>query len=108
MLKEVVAAHHGEIFFTATGENPLNTLLYKVDLKGIQNLITKESSTHSVSVNCTGAFVFDQFSSHDVPNKALIKSVKGKELKEMVVADIQLLRIDWQKVKLRIFNLKIV
>ena len=30
MLKEIVAAHHGEVFFTATGENPLNTLLYKV------------------------------------------------------------------------------
>nr|WP_299200871.1 DPP IV N-terminal domain-containing protein [uncultured Brumimicrobium sp.] len=106
MLKEVVAAHHGEIFFTATGENPLNTLLYKVDLKGRQNLITKESGTHSVSVNCTGAFVFDQFSSHDIPNKALIKSVKGKELKEMVVADNPLAEYGLSKAEIKTIQSK--
>jgi len=86
MLQEIIAADHGEVFFTATGENPLNTLLYKVDVKGRQQLITKEQGTHSVNVNCTGKYVFDQYSAHDLPNKALIKSIKGKEIKVMVEA----------------------
>lgn len=86
MLQEIIAADHGEVFFTATGENPLNTLLYKVDVKGKQQLITKEEGTHSVDVNCTGKYVFDQYSAHDLPNKALIKSIKGKEIKVMVEA----------------------
>jgi len=77
MLKEVVASQHGEIFFTATGPNPLNTLLYKVNTKGKQVLITKEEGTHSVIVDAAGKYVFDQFSSHDIPNKAAIINVKG-------------------------------
>ncbi|PWH81573.1 S9 family peptidase [Brumimicrobium oceani] len=90
MLKDIVAAHHGEVFFTATGENPLNTLLYKVNTKGKQVLLTKELGTHSVDVNCTGEYIFDQFSAHDIPNKAVIRKSNGKLVKLMLEAENKL------------------
>ncbi|RYM33041.1 S9 family peptidase [Brumimicrobium glaciale] len=90
MLKDIVAAHHGEVFFTATGESPLNTLLYKVNTKGKQVLLTKEEGTHSVDVNCTGEYIFDQYSAHDIPNIAVIRKASGKEVKRMLEAENKL------------------
>ncbi|HLV42944.1 MAG TPA: DPP IV N-terminal domain-containing protein [Brumimicrobium sp.] len=101
MLKEIVAAHHGELFFTATGENPLNTLLYKVSIKGKQELLSKDEGTHDVNVNCTGEYIFDQYSSHDIPNKAVIQSVKGKVLKVMVEADNPLAEFGLSKAEVK-------
>lgn len=86
MLKEVISAQNGEVFFTATGENPLNTLLYKVNLKGKQILLTEEEGSHSVSINSTGQLIFDQYSSRDIPNRAVIRKSNGKILKEVLNA----------------------
>lgn len=86
MLKEVISAQNGEVFFTATGENPLNTLLYKVNLKGKQILLTEEEGSHSVSINSTGQLIFDQYSSSDIPNRAVIRKSNGKILKEVLNA----------------------
>lgn len=101
MLKDIVAAHHGEVFFTATGENPLNTLLYKVDIKGKQVLLTKEAGTHSVDVNCTGEYLFDQYSAHDIPNKALIRKSNGKVLKVMLEAENKLADYNLSKAEIK-------
>ena len=85
-LKEIVAAQNGEVYFTATGESPLNTLLYRVNTKGKQKLLTKEEGTHTTKVSSSGEFIFDQYSSHDVPNRAVIRDAKGKVKQEMVKA----------------------
>ncbi|WP_107039240.1 S9 family peptidase [Brumimicrobium mesophilum] len=90
MLKDVVAAQQGEVFFTATGESPLNTMLYKVDLKGKQQLLTKDEGTHSVKVNSSGEYIFDQYSSHAIPNIAKIRKSNGKEIKQMLEASNKL------------------
>lgn len=90
MLKDIVATHHGEVYFTATGENPLNTLLYKVNTKGKQQLLTREEGTHNVKVNCTGEYFFDQYSSHAIPNIAVIRKSNGKEVKKMLEAENKL------------------
>jgi dipeptidyl-peptidase-4 len=71
-----------EIYFTATGENPTNMLAYKVDLKGKQTLITKDSGVHTVAVSTDGNWFFDEYSNHSTPSKSLLydKNLKVKTL----------------------------
>ncbi|MDX1651884.1 MAG: DPP IV N-terminal domain-containing protein [Brumimicrobium sp.] len=76
----------GEIFFTATGENPLNTLLYKVDLKGKQTLLTPEEGMHYFVMNEYNDMIFDTYSAHDVPNRSVIRNPSGKIMKTLVEA----------------------
>ncbi len=80
VLKEITGSSPDgkEIFFTATGINPTNTLLYKVDLNGKQSLITKDLGTHNVSMSTDGKYIFDEFSNHTTPSKSLLYDVKGK------------------------------
>lgn len=61
-----------EIFFKATGENGTNMLVYKVDLKGKQTLITKDLGVHSVVISSDGNWFFDEFSNHSTPSKSLL------------------------------------
>lgn len=71
-----------EIYFKATGPNPTNMLVYKVDLKGKQTLITKDQGVHNVIPSSDGNWFFDEFSNHDTPSKSLLydKSLKAKTL----------------------------
>lgn len=61
-----------EIFFTATGPNPLNTLAYKVDLKGKQTLLTPNEGTHHVEVSSDGKYIFTEYSTHTIPSRSLL------------------------------------
>lgn len=71
-----------EIYFKATGPNPTNMLVYKVDLKGKQSLITKDQGVHNVVPSADGNWFFDEFSNHDTPSKSLLydKNLKAKTL----------------------------
>lgn len=73
-----------EIYFKATGPNPTNMLVYKVDLKGKQTLITKEEGVHNVSISTDGNWFFDEYSNHSTPSKSLLynKSLKATTLLE--------------------------
>jgi dipeptidyl-peptidase-4 len=87
VLKDIIQANReGEIFFTATGESPLNTMLYKVDKKGKQTLLTKEPGTHAVKISSDGKYIFDSYSSHDVPNKTVIRDANGIVLRTLIDA----------------------
>lgn len=72
--KEIVGSNSAgtEVYFMATGQNPTNMLPYKVTLKGKQTLLTQESGVHTLAVNNTGTWFFDEFSSHTVPSKSLL------------------------------------
>jgi dipeptidyl-peptidase-4 len=67
-----------EIYFKATGENGTNMLVYKVDLKGKQTLITKDLGVHNVSISSDGNYIFDEFSNHTTPSKSVLYDKKGK------------------------------
>lgn len=73
------------IYFSATGESPLNTMYYRVNLAGKQELVTQEGGRHSLEVSTDGKHIFDQFSSHSVQGKSLIYTSKGK--KEQVLVE---------------------
>ncbi|MBA4277092.1 DPP IV N-terminal domain-containing protein [Flavobacterium sp.] len=73
-----------EIYFKATGDNPTNMLVYKVDLKGKQTLITKDQGVHTVNISNDGNWFFDEYSNHSTPSKSLLydKNLKSKTLLE--------------------------
>ncbi|CAM3426937.1 DPP IV N-terminal domain-containing protein [Flavobacterium longum] len=67
-----------EIYFTATGPNPTNLLVYKVDLKGKQTLLTKNEGTHSVAISPDGNYIFDEYTNRSTPSKSLLIDKSGK------------------------------
>ncbi len=73
-VREIMRANPAgtEIYFKATGENPTNMLVYKVDLKGKQTLITKNEGVHNVVISSDGNWFFDEFSNHSTPSKSLL------------------------------------
>jgi len=73
-----------EIYFKATGENGTNMLVYKVDLKGKQTLITKNEGIHTVEISPDGNYIFDEYSNHTTPSKSIIID---KKLKETVLVE---------------------
>lgn len=84
--REIIGANPAgtEIYFKATGANPTNMLVYKVDLKGKQTQITKDEGVHTVSVSSDGNWFFDEYSNHATPSKSLLydKKLKVKTLLE--------------------------
>lgn len=69
------------IYYSATGENPINTLVYRSDFSGNSELLTKEAGTHNFQLSGDGAYWYDAFSSLTVPNKTLIWTSNGKMAK---------------------------
>jgi len=55
-VREIIGSNASgtEIYFMATGENGMNMLAYKVDLKGNQTLISKDLGVHSCVPNKEG------------------------------------------------------
>ena len=84
--REIIGANASgtEIYFKATGEVGTNMLVYKVDLKGKQTLITKDLGVHYVAISADGHWVFDEFSNHTTPSKSVLydKNLKSKILLE--------------------------
>ncbi|MEM0541071.1 DPP IV N-terminal domain-containing protein [Flavobacterium sp. j3] len=84
--REIIGANPAgtEIYFKATGENGINMLAYKVDLKGKQTLITKDEGVHNVVISADGNWFFDEYSNHSTPSKSLLydKNLKAKTLLE--------------------------
>ncbi|OXA78044.1 peptidase S9 [Flavobacterium branchiophilum] len=66
------------IYFYATGPNPTNMLLYSVDLKGHQKLITKDEGQHQVAIADDGHWIFDEYSNHNTPSKSVLYDSKNQ------------------------------
>lgn len=73
-----------EVVFSATGTSGLNTLYYAVDLNGKQRCLTLEEGTHGISINESGTYFIDQYSSHAVPGKYELKTITGKAVKTLL------------------------
>lgn len=86
MAREILGSNPAgtEFYFKATGPNPTNMLVYKVDLKGKQTLLTKDEGVHTVAISTDGNWIFDEFSNRTTPGKTLLwdKSGKAKTLVE--------------------------
>ncbi|MCH2231514.1 MAG: S9 family peptidase [Crocinitomicaceae bacterium] len=84
VVKDIADYKNGKIFFTATGESPLDTKMFSVTLKGKQAEITRLSGTHSVEISTDGKYFHDHFSSHDVPSKDVILNASGKTVEVLM------------------------
>jgi dipeptidyl-peptidase-4 len=74
------------VYYTATGPNPTNTLVYRVDLQGNNELITKEEGTHTFSLSSDGAYYCDSYSSTTVPHKSMLWTSNGKMAKLLIAS----------------------
>lgn len=72
------------VYYSATGPNPTNTLVYRVDLQGNNELITKEDGTHTFSLSSDGAYYCDSYSSTTVSHKSMIWTSNGKMAKLLI------------------------
>lgn len=76
------------VIFQGTGENPLNTMVYKVSLKnGKQTEITKVAGTHACQLSGDGNLLFDSYSNHNTPKVEQILDLNGKVKQELGKAD---------------------
>lgn len=76
-----------EVYFTGTGESPLDTKLYSVTVSnGKQKELTPVSGVHNASVSSDGKYIFDQYSNHDTPGVAQILNSKGKKVHSFIKA----------------------
>lgn len=80
VLKDILQSINNgkEIVFSATGTSPLNTLYYVVDLNGKQRCLTLEEGTHSIHLNTAGTYFIDEYSSHSVSSKSVLKTIACK------------------------------
>lgn len=84
---EGVSRNKSAVFFMGTGESPLDTKLFQVELRSKkQSELTKSPGTHSAKVSPNGMLIFNQFSSSDVPNLTQITDINGKTLKKLLEA----------------------
>ena len=83
VVKEILAARKNgkEIYFTATGENATNTLVYKVDLSGKQQLVTPTEGTHSFAINDAGTYFMDSYSSNKIAQHVELYTSSNKKAK---------------------------
>jgi dipeptidyl-peptidase-4 len=70
-----------KIYYSATGPNPCNTLIYECDLKGNNRLLTQAEGTHRFELCDLGGYYYDGFSSLEVANKEYIMTLNGKMAK---------------------------
>ena len=83
VVKEILTARKNgkEIYFTATGENATNTLVYKVDLSGKQQLVTPTEGTHSFAINDAGTYFMDSYSSNKIAQHVELYTSSNKKAK---------------------------
>ena len=92
VVKNILEAKNGGklIYFTATGANPLNTLLYSVDLNGKQTQISTTEGTHDVAFSTDGKYLYDAFSNHSIPHRSEIFTSTGKKTKFLIQSNEKL------------------
>ena len=84
VVKDILESKNGKIYYLTTGENPLDTKVFSVDLSGKVEVLTRAEGTHSVSISSDGKYFHDHFTSHDVPSADWIIDSKGKIEKKLL------------------------
>ncbi|NRB63787.1 MAG: prolyl oligopeptidase family serine peptidase [Saprospiraceae bacterium] len=89
-----------KIYFTASGKekgrNPYYQHLYSISFNGEHlKLLTPEDRNHRVSISPAGKYIFDNYSTVNIPTKTVLREASsGEILKEIAQADVSLLE-DW-------------
>lgn len=83
VVKGIQEYNNGAIYYTTTGESPLETHLYSVDLKGKVKIITRAPGTHHVDISTDGKYFHDQFSSSEMPSANWLLRPNGTILEKL-------------------------
>lgn len=78
VVKDILDFKNDLIYYTTTGENPTETQVYSVSLKGKGGILTRANGTHSVDISSSGKNFHDHFSSHTVASNDWIIDGRGK------------------------------
>jgi len=81
----------GRIYYQTTGETPIESHVYSVDLKGKVKILTRANGTHSVDISPDGKYFHDHFSSQKVANNQWILDSRGKIVKKLLEAEDKLM-----------------
>lgn len=90
VVKDIMEYNNGNLFYTTTGEDPRETQVYYVSLKGKGGIITRAHGTHSVDISDDGKYFHDHFSSSDVPSADWILRKNGTIIEKLMEADDKL------------------
>ncbi len=76
------------MFFTSTEQSPLESRLYKLNLKtGKRFLLTPEAGVHNIQMSSSGNYFIDNYSSAEIPRIINIAETgKGRILQNMLTA----------------------
>lgn len=78
----------GNLYFTGTGESPLETNYFKVNIAtGVQTRLTAEKGSHDVHFSSNYNYFFDSYSSHSVPGIDVLKTNAGKTIRTVLTAE---------------------
>lgn len=88
VVKDILTASEdgSKIYYSATGPNPCNTLIYECDLQGNNRQLTQAEGTHRFSLAPKGAYYYDGYSSVEVANSEYIWTLNGKMAKMLMVS----------------------
>jgi dipeptidyl-peptidase-4 len=79
------------IFISASKESPLEKHPYIVNLKkGTIKKLANAKGTHNTVLSPSGKYIFDAYSSTEVPKIYTINDIKGKEIKQLLKSEDKL------------------
>lgn len=86
VIKDILSASPDgkEIYYSATGENPTNNVVYRCNLNGENILLTKESGSHTLLISKNGTYFMDAYTSLSIPYSAKIHSINGEISKVLI------------------------
>lgn len=84
VVKDIMEFSNNQIYYSTTGENPMETHIYSVDLNGKGSILTRAGGTHSVDISSDGKYFHDHFSSHTVASNDWIIGANGKIVKKLM------------------------
>lgn len=75
------------VYFHGTGESPLETNYFKVDLASAKQTQLTAGGTHDVSFSSDFGLMYVKMNNFETPNKESIIDAKGKVLREVLTAE---------------------
>lgn len=86
VVQSIVGHSATEVYYQGTGESPVQTNFFKVNIESGESTALTNGGTHSCSFSSDFTYMFDQMSSREVPNKEAIYNAKGKMVREVMTA----------------------
>ena len=84
VVKEILgmSSDKKHLYYSATGENPMNTLVYDFNVKKKKSiLLTTVEGSHQVNLSDNGKYYCDTYSNGTTPNKSIIYNSKRSPVK---------------------------